>query len=257
MIARVELTPHQKCRTPHFKEFERSAAELNHFYWTFRSALQFTLPAMEKAKMVAEIIEGDVGQKLNIPAAKFVADVPGTLRTARHSFLVLSVTIFEEYLRGVLTSVLVKTWKRDRSYKVSFRPQDLPTEAALLDYLRDKAIQSTVEEVLGRSYRSRFDSVCALVKSCGATEPSLDKHLKDLAVAACEARNCIVHASGQLDVRAIDALAPFIHGLESGVALNIEEPILWKFLASLRDTARVIDVAVRPLGKKGARSPAG
>jgi hypothetical protein len=244
-MKRVILTPNLPRQTSAMKRFEKSAIEINKFYWSFRCSLQYTLPALKSVKRIPDIIPGDVGKKMNVTSSQFILEAPDTERFARHSVLVLYITIFEEYLREILTSFLLKTWKIDRTYKISFQPQELPISVDLTDYLKQKAICSTVEEILGKNYSSRFDSIRNLIVQGGKTSPALSPDTVKYAIAACEARNCIIHSSGKADSRAVSHLKTFMPSLRIDNYINIDENLLWNFLGSLRDSVRAIDVAIR------------
>jgi hypothetical protein len=245
MANRVTLKPDLPPQTDAFKRFEKAIVELNHFYWTFKCALEHMIPAMSTVQSVPELLKGKSARQLNISSSQFLTEVPETERVARHSLLVLSVTSFEDYLKESLTTFLIKNWKMERTYKVSFRPQDLPSPQDTHDWLRQKSIQSVVNDILGRAYDKRFEAIAQLVNDYGADRPGLEQEMRNLAVVACEARNCIVHSSSVADERTAIALASIIPGIAKGASLDVSEDILWKFLGALRDSARSLDVQLR------------
>jgi hypothetical protein len=247
MATRVTLNPGLPPQTAAYKRFEKTNIELNRFYWTFRCATDHLLPAIEKVARVRDLIGTSPGQQLDITSAQFVAEYPATERIARHSFLVLAVTAFEDYMRDALTSFLVKNWKPEKTYRLSFRPQDLPDPASTHDWLRERTVRAIVDDYLGRSYEKRYAAVSSLVVEYGASSPALPQEAQTLSAQACEARNNIVHSSGVVDTRAAAALEAVIPGLSVGVALNVSEQLLWKFLGALRDSARALDVELRGL----------
>ena len=126
IMSRVTLSPTLPQQTAAFKRFEQTNVDLNRFYWTFKCSLDHILPYMAAVKSVPELIKGASGNHLNISSDQFVTEAPQTQRVARHSILVLAVTAFEDYVKEILTTFLIKNWKHDKTYKVSFRPQDLP-----------------------------------------------------------------------------------------------------------------------------------
>lgn len=249
MSSRVVLNHGLPQQTAAYKRFEKTNVELNRFYWTFRCAADHMLPAIGAVAKVRDLIKTGAGQQLDITSAQFVAEYPETERVARHSFLVLSVTAFEDYMKDALTGFLVKSWKLDKTYRLNFRPQDLPAPADTHDWLRDKTIQIVVDDYLGRSYDSRFTAVSRLVVEYGAGQPALPAAAQSLAAQACEARNSIVHSSSIADARVAKALQPVIPGLKVGDSLNVSEKLLWQFLGALRDSARALDVKLRMLPK--------
>lgn len=244
---RVTLPPTLPPQTAAFKRFELTNVELNRFYWTFKCSLDHILPDMAAVKNVPELLKGRSGERLNISSAQFISEAPQTERVARHSLLVLGVTAFEDYVKEILTTFLIKNWKPDKTYKVSFRPQDLPVAADVHYWLKEKSIQTVVDDYMSRTYDGRFEAISGLIVDYGAHRPNLHKSMRDLSVQACEARNCIVHSSAIADVRAAKALAPVIPGIAEGVALNVSEKLLWKFFGALRDSARSLDVELRKL----------
>jgi len=247
IMNRVTLLPTLPRQTAALKRFEQTNVELNRFYWTFKCSLDHILPYMANVATVPELIMGSSGERLNISSDQFVNEAPQTERVARHSLLVLAVTSFEDYIKEVLTTFLIRNWKPDKTYKVRFRPQDLPASSDMEDWLRDKAIQTVVDDHLSRNYDGRFEAISKLLSECGAQRPSLHKSMQDLAAHACEARNCIVHSSAIIDARTARSLARLIPGIAQGNALEIDEELLWKFLGALRDSARSLDVEIRKL----------
>lgn len=244
---RLTLTPDLPPQTDAYKRFEKANVDLNCFYWTYRCAVDHMLPAVGQVERVRDLITGKSGEQLDITSDQFLAQYPDTERVARHSFLVLSVTAFEDYMKDALTTFLVRNWKPEKTYRISFKPQDLPVAADTHLWLRDKAIQVIVDDYLGRSYEKRFAAVSNLVAEYGANQPALPAAAQTLAGKACEARNNIVHASGVVDSRTAAALQDQIPGVKSGDMLNISEPLLWQFLGALRDSARALDIELRKL----------
>ncbi|KAB0648376.1 hypothetical protein [Burkholderia diffusa] len=246
-MTRLTLTPDLPPQTAALKRFERTIEELNHFYWTFKCSLEFTLSHMAGSAMVPQVLSGQSASHLNIPTAKFIADAPTTERFARYSLLVHAVTTFEDYLKEVLSNFLVLNWKSDKTYKVSFRPEEIDPGADVQGWLRQRAVEGVVSEYLSRTYRKRFPAICTLLKEHGASCPTPSQATQDLASAACEARNCIVHAAGVVDARAERALASHIPGISIGTVLDVSEALLWQFLGALRDSGRALDVEIRAL----------
>lgn len=160
--------------------------------------------------------------------------------------LVLSVTAFEDYIKGALTTFLIKNWKPEKTYHISFKPQDIPI-TNLQDWLKEKSIQEIVDDHLRRSYDKRYKSIEKLLIEHDATAPELSESMQSLSIIACEARNCIVHSSSIIDPRAHTALEPIIPGFSVGDPLDITESILWQLLGALRDSARALDVRLRKL----------
>lgn len=247
MSLRVVLNPGLPPQTAAYRRFEQTNVELNLFYWTFRCAADHLLPAMAGVERVRDLITTKAGTQLDISSAQFLSNYSETERVARHSFLVLSLTAFEDYMKDVLSSFLVKNWKPEKTYRLSFKPQDIPPPEATYDWLRDKTVAAIVDEYLGRSYESRFAAVSKLVVEYGAEQPVLSAATQALATQACEARNNIVHASGIIDARAVEALQVVLPDIRTGDVLNVSEQLLWQFLGALRDTARAIDVKLRVL----------
>jgi hypothetical protein len=247
IMNRVTLPPTLPPQTAAFKRFERTNVELNRFYWTFKCSLDHILPDMAAVKSVPELLKGRSGERLNISSDQFIAEAPQTERVARHSLLVLAVTAFEDYVKEILTTSLIKNWKPDKTYKVSFRPQDLPVAADVHDWLREKSIQTVVDDHMSKAYDGRFEAISRLIVEYGAHRPNLHKSMQELSAQACEARNCIVHSSAVVDARAAKALASVVSGITEGVALDISEELLWKFFGALRDSARSLDVELRKL----------
>lgn len=246
-MSRVTLPPTLPPQTAAFKRFEQTNIELNQFYWTFKCSLDHILPYMAAVKSVPELLTGPSANRLNISSDQFITEAPQTERVARHSILVLTVTAFEDYVKEILTTFLIKNWKSDKTYKVSFRPQDLPASADIHDWLRAKSIQTVVDDHMSRAYDGRFEAISRLIVEYGAQRPTLHKSMQELSGQACEARNCIVHSSAIVDMRASKALASAVPGITEGVTLNICEDLLWKFLGGLRDSARALDVELRKL----------
>jgi hypothetical protein len=247
MSSRVVLEPTLPPQTAAYRRFEQTNIELNLFYWTFRCAGDHLLPAMAQVGRVRDLITTKAGTQLDISSAQFLSSYPETERVARHSFLVLSLTAFEDYMKDALSSFLVKNWKPEKTYRLSFKPQDIPPPEATHDWLRDKTVAAIVDDYLGRSYESRFAAVCKLVVEYGAQQPVLSATAQALAIQACEARNNIVHASGIIDARAAGALQAVLPEIQAGDVLNVSEQLLWQFLGALRDTARALDVQLRVL----------
>lgn len=244
---RVTLPPTLPPQTAAFKRFEQTNVELNRFYWTFKCSLDHILPNMANVASVPELLKGRSGERLNISSEQFVTEAPQTERVARHSLLVLAVTSFEDYVKDILTTFLIRNWKSDKTYKVHFRPQDLPTSDQIHGWLRDRAIQTVVDDHMSRTYDGRFEAISKLIVEYGAQRPNLHESIQDLAASACEARNCIVHSSAIIDARAAKSLVQLFPGIVEGSALDVTEDLLWKFLGALRDSARSLDVELRKL----------
>jgi hypothetical protein len=204
-------------------------------------------PSIAEVARVRDLIKTKSGEQLDITSQEFLAEYPETERIARHSFLVLFVTAFEDYLKDALAAFLVKNWKPEKTYRLSFKPQDLPSPAETHEWLRCRTIEAIVDDHLSRSYDSRFAAVAKLVVEYGADKPSLPKSAQALAAQACEARNSIVHTSAVVDARAVEALSIVMPGICVGETLNVSEQLLWKFLGALRDSVRALDVQLRAL----------
>jgi len=247
MATRVVLNHGLPPQTAAYKRFEKTNVQLNRFYWTFKCATDHFLPAVGAVQRVRDLVTTKSGAQLDLSSAQFLAEYPETERVARHSFLVLSVTAFEDYMKDALNDFLVRNWKPDKTYRVSFKPQDLPAPADVHGWLRDKTVQGIVDDYMARGYDSRFAAVSRVVVEYGAGQPTLPAAAQTLASLACEARNCIVHASGIVDARAVAALHTEIPGISMGTTLNVEESLLWRFLGALRDSARALDVQLRVL----------
>lgn len=246
-MSRVTLPPTLSAQTVAFRKFEQTNVELNRFYWTFKCSLDYILPKIAAVNRVPELISEPSGSRLNISSDQFIAEAPQTERVARHSILVLAVTAFEDYVKEILKTFLVRNWKPEKTYKVSFRPHDIPAAAEIHDWLREKSIQTVVDDQMSRAYISRFEAISTLIVEYGAQRPNLHKCMQQLSGQACEARNCIVHSSAIVDARAANALASVVPGITEGVSLDISEELLWKFLGGLRDSARALDVELRKL----------
>lgn len=246
-MSRVTLPPTLLPQTAAFKRFEQTNVELNQFYWTFKCSLDYILPYMAVVKSVPELITGPSASRLNISSDQFITEAPQTERIARHSILVLAVTAFEDYVKEILTTFLIKNWKSEKTYKVSFRPQDLPVAVDIHDWLRAKSIQTVVDDYMSRAYDGRFEAISKLLVEYGAQRPNLHKSMQELSGQACEARNCIVHSSAIVDARTAIALASVVPGITERAMLDISEDLLWGFLGGLRDSARALDVELREL----------
>lgn len=247
-MSRVKLTPDLPPQTPAFKKFEEANIELNRFYWVFRLSLEYVTPYVSTVDNVPALFQSsNAAKNLNISSGQFLAESPETERVARHSMLILSITAFEEYLKNVLTTFLVTNWKPDKTYKISFRPEELPAPNEVVDWLKNRSVKAIVDEHIGKSYSSRFTAIANLITSFGAGFPNLSLNANLLGAAACEARNCIVHAYGIVDERTKSSLMAYIPSLAVGNKIDIDEDLLWSFLGALRDSARAIDVELRKL----------
>ncbi len=248
-MSRVTLTPDLPPQTAAFKRFEAANIELNRFYWVFRVSLEYMTPQVSTVANVPALFQNPnaAAKNLNISSSQFLAESPATERVARHSMLTLAITSFEEYLKDVLTTFLVKNWKADKTYKIAFRPEELPAQNEVVDWLKNRAVKSIVDEHIGKNYSARFAAIAKLITSFGAGTPNLSQNADLLGAAACEARNCIVHASGIVDERTKNSLIAYLPSLSAGDKLDIDESLLWKFLGALRDSARAIDVEIRKL----------
>lgn len=246
-MPRVKLPTTLPPQTESFRRFEQTNVELNRYYWTFKCSIEYFLANLGTAENITDLVSGNSGAHLNITTQQFANEATHTERVARHSLLVLSVTSFEDYLKDILTTFLIGNWKEDKTYKISFRPQDLPPAQDLLDYLKSKSVDSIVTEHLNKGYSKRFEAISTLLVAFQANRPILGQDMQDLASQACEARNCIVHSGGTVDSRTADTLQGIIPGIRIGDDLDVSESLLWQFLGSLRDTARAIDVELRNL----------
>lgn len=247
MSNRVTLNPSLPPQTPAFKRFEKTAVEINRFYWTFKCAAELMLHGVGAVARVRDLVKTKNGEQLDLSSAQFTAEYPDTERVARNSFLVLSVTAYEDYIKDALTGFLVKNWKPEKTYRLSFKPADIPSAEDIHNWLRDKTVQTIVDDYLGRSYETRLSAISKLVVEYGASQPALPLGAQALATTACEARNNIVHSSGVVDARAAAALQEVFPGIKTGDKLDISEVVLWKFLGALRDSARALDVQLRVL----------
>lgn len=247
MTTRIKLNPGLPPQTPAYKRFEKTNIELNRFYWTFKCATELMLPSVGAVARVRDLVKTRNGEQLDLTSAQFIAEYPDTERVARNSFLVLSVTAYEDYMKEALTAFLIKNWKPDKTYRLSFKPEDLPPPADTHSWLKDRTVQVIVDDYLGRSYDSRIAAVSKLVVEYGASQPALPPAAQALAANACEVRNNIVHSSGIADARAVTALQAVILGIKVGDTLHISETLLWQFLGALRDSARALDVQLRVL----------
>ena len=244
-MKRVTLPPNLPPQTPAFKRFERSAVALNRFYWTFRCSLTHTLSSLAPHTRIPELVPGEIGEHIDITCAQFRSEAPAAERMARYTLLAMSVTVYEDYLREITSQFLLKHWKQNSTYKVSFRPEELPSDATLTDFIRERAIKTRVEDLISKNYSSRIDSLCHLLTEFGVARPTVPADTQKYATAACEARNCIIHSGGVVDERAREALSAFIPQLAKDSQLECEQALLWHFLGALRDSARIFDNAIR------------
>lgn len=247
MPPRVQLNNGLPRQTPAYKRFEKTNVELNRFYWTFKCAAELMLPSVGAVARVRDLVKTKNGEQLDLTSEQFIAEYPQTERVARNSFLVLAVTAYEDYMKGALSAFLVKNWKPEKTYRLNFKPEDLPPASDMHDWLKERTVQVIVDDYLGRSYDSRIAAVSKLVVEYGAGQPALPPAAQTLAATACEARNSIVHSSGVADARAVTALQAVIPGINVGDTFNMSEALLWQFLGALRDSARALDVQLRVL----------
>lgn len=247
-MSRVTLTPDLPPQTAAFKRYEAANIELNRFYWVFRVSLEYMTPQVSTVANVPALFQSpNAAKNLNISSRQFLAESPETERVARHSMLTLAITSFEEYLKDVLTTFLITNWKPDKTYKIAFRPEELPAQNEVVDWLKNRSVKAIADEHIGKNYSVRFTAIAKLITSFGAGTPNLSQYADLLGTAACEARNCIVHASGIVDERTKNSLIAYLPSLSVGDKLDIDEDLLWKFLGALRDSARAIDVEIRKL----------
>ena len=272
-MKRVILTPNLPPQTAAFKRFDQSMVALNRFYWTYCVALSHMLKSLPGHSSIPEFLPGELGKHLNISCVQFRADAPASERTARYTFLVMAVTIYEDYLKEIVSQFLAKNWKHvDSTYKIEFRSEELPTDSTLSDFIKDRAIKTRVKELISKSYSSRFESLCSLLTAFGKARPNLPHKIAKHAAAACKARNCVIHSGGQVDSQTLSALSRTYpkthfsagaslvgeHGFHGfGIAssyipnlaledqLELAQPQLMGFLGALRDSARAVDVAIR------------
>lgn len=244
--SRVVLSPGLPPQTEAYRRFEERSVEINRFYWVFRVSLEYATKNIPPEGTIPSLFSDSIiAKSLNIPSHEFISEAPNTERVARNSMLILAITAHEEYLNEVLTSFLIRNWKLDKNYKITFRPDEIPAASSITDWLKERSIKAIVDEYINKSYSSRFDAISSLISSFNAQRPILSQDAKDLGVAACEARNCIIHTNGVIDLRTKNSLQSYLPAIREGDILNFDESLLWKFLGAIRDSTRSIDVALR------------
>lgn len=242
MSPRITLTPDLNAKTPAYVRFDKTITQLNRFYWTFNVALERTTYLLETSETLPELSQKN---KDKITNNQLLEEKSESERMSRHSFLVLSVTAFEEYLKEILSCFLITNWKEKKTYRIKFIPEELPGQGEIREWLKNRAVDSIVDECLGKQYSDRFEAISKLVFEFGCERPKLDDNMKKLAAMACEARNCIVHASGVADERTVNALRDVFPEIIIGYNIDIKHDLLMKFQGALRDSVRAIDVKLR------------
>jgi len=236
--------------------FEHEFENLNAFYWTHQAATALMYQQAAGHERVSDFIPADQAQRLNISRDEMTAMAPRVQQTVRYSMLIQVVTYYEVYLADFLFELVKSLWPLKNQISVKIRPTDLP--AANLDlYLQRVTIESLIKSIIDENYSIREKRINKLLTENNFEPPADSPGRTSLVVAACEIRNCIVHAGGIVDDRALNALNSLIPGLRIGDLLKLEESLMWQLLGAIRDSARALDYVVRkPRAAKIARKAA-
>lgn len=231
-----------------FSEFEQALERLNNSYWLTRVAgeLAGIIPPDTRLRT---LIPADVAAHLDVSAGELRRIVPEAEIQARYSMLVQAITAYEDYLAKALTSLMTSKIKTTKQYSVKFRLADIPTPLTL-DYLKSLAVEVEVKSVVDARYSERASAIKKLLQEHGLQPPALDAGVANAIARACEIRNCIIHAGGAADSRAIAELQPVFPNLTLGEHLPLDERILWKHLGALRKGAQAVEAALHPVVPK-------
>lgn len=246
-MSRVKFPQNSPKKTEAYKRFESQLEDVNDFYWALECSLEYTATSVLTVKNLADL-NISKSLRLNVSSADFICKSEKASQFARNTLIVFAVTIFEEYLKDVLTRYFVKNLKRDKNFRIQFRPEDVHrcSESEVKQYFIDLAIKSNVEDILTGKYKDRHNAILNIIKNGGVV---IESHgdVIERSVAACEVRNCIVHSAGIVDERASLALSTLVPSIAVGSVLRFDERLTWDLLGALRDSVRIIDHAFRKL----------
>lgn len=243
-MTRLVLPTVHASRSAQLVLFEQEFENLNAFYWTHQAATALMYHQAIGYDRVSQFIPADQAQRLNISRDELISMAPRVQQTVRYSMLIQVVTYYEVYLADFLFDLVRALWPLKTQISVKIRPIDLPV-ADLDAYLKKATIASLIKSIIDESYNIREKRIHKLLVDNNYEAPPDSPDRSALVVAACEIRNCIVHAGGIVDDRASNALCTLIPGLQIGDILMLEEPLMWQLLGAIRDSARALDYVVR------------
>lgn len=243
-MSRLILPQVQAPRSPHLVLFEEEFESLNAFYWVFKSSSALMLQQAPGFLRVTDFVPRLEAAHLDISTQELAMLVPRTELIARYGFLVQVITYYEVFLGSILSDVVVSRWPGNRQVTLKLRPSELPP-SNLDVYIKSAAVAAEVGSVIDEGYNKRSSRITNLLTSSGFPPPSQTAGRSDLVAAACEVRNCIVHAGGKIDQRAFDALKPQFPTVQIGAEFDLSESDLWRLIGAVRDDARAIDYAIR------------
>ncbi|MBK4737356.1 hypothetical protein [Noviherbaspirillum pedocola] len=243
-------------RSPQFILFEQEFENLNAFYWVHRAATALMLKHAPNHDRINQFIPAPEAQHLDISSNELIGLSNKVQLTARYSMLVQVVTFYEVYIGDFLFDLMKARWPATTQVSIKIRPSDLP-DTNLETYIQTATINAQIKSVVDESYQKREARIRKLLTENKYDEPLQSPQRSKLVTAACEIRNCIVHAGGKVDQRAVETLTDLIPTLQLGDQLMLEEPLMWQLLGAIRDSARALDYVVRkPVAEKFERRAA-
>lgn len=240
-------------RSPQFVLFEHEFESLNAFYWVHRAATALMLQHVPNYDRVSQFIPLPEAKHLDISSIELMGLSQKVQLTVRYSMLVQVVTYYEVYIGDFLFDLMKARWPATTQVSLKIRPSDLPV-TGLETYIQTATITAQIKSIVDESYQKRESRIRKLLIENEYDEPLHSPQRSKLVTAACEIRNCIVHAGGKVDQRAFEALNELIPGLQLGDQLTLEETLMWQLLAAIRDSARALDYTIRkPVAEKFER----
>jgi hypothetical protein len=243
-MTRLVLPQVHASRSTQLILFEQEFENLNAFYWVHRAATALMLQHAPSYSRAGDFLPAIESRHLNVSSTELVSISERAQLTARYSILVQVITYYEVYIADFLFDLVKACWPGKSQVAIKIRPSDLPN-ADLESYIQKVIITGQIKSIVDESYDKREARIRKLLIENGYEESLHSQSRSNLVTAACEIRNCIAHAGGKVDQRALEALIDLIPGLKLGDQLILEETLMWQLLGAVRDAARALDYTVR------------
>ena len=231
--------------TPHLVRHRQMMADLNDFYWGVCAGFQVLRErASNGSNRTSDFLSKAISSRWDVAAPEVAGKLEGESRRLRYLLLVQAVTYYEDYLGSILMEHLMSADLPEKQVRLRLDLSTVPKGSSVLD-IRPVYAKQVTDDVLKENYATRASRLHReLGIDPAKTRPVLPLNL-DQVGAACEARNCIVHAAGVADERALGALKGHVADVKVGQPLNLTEATMFVLIGALKDHVEAVDLLSR------------
>lgn len=233
-------------KTRFLVRFEESISSLNDFYWGTRVGFEALTELAKRGDGALEALPKDVYERWQVKSANVSVRLESAGVTLRQVVLVKAVASYEDYLKEILEAVVARQPLPPKKPRLQVDLGAVPSKMAH-EFAVDLWVSHKTQDVLGENPSDRpraVEKALGIENTINSTVPPLGLD-RDSIRAAGVIRNCIVHAGGKADRRAVEWIPPVLAGLSEGAPIPLDERLLWKLVGALGDHVEAIDLLVR------------